>query len=140
MPLPNTSSAAPNIANKDIIFNGFIGTVATLYKTIRDRATDYDLKSKYMGSTDPLKAKIVARSTALKLIAENVKTCGSVDDVKAILAEKDLKFKDFRLANDNVDKLGGRKRTGKSRKGKSRKGKSRKGIKGKSRKNNTRRR
>ena len=140
MSRPNTPPAAPNFANQVVNFNGFIGSVAALYKIIREKASDYE----YIAQSKMLseKPKYRARATALRLIADNIKSCGSVDAVKAILTEKDLKFKDFEIVNDNIDKLGGMKRKDKSRKGKKRIGKSRKGKskKGRNGKSKTRRR
>lgn len=114
----------PNFPGLPVKYPGFFGSVADLHRLLRGAAADYE----YMGSKrgSDVKPKFDAKAASLRAIADRVKNAESVEEVRAILTEKNMQFKGGELINDNVSKLGGKSRKGKSKKGKSKKGKSKK--------------
>lgn len=121
---------APNFLKTTIDYPGFSGSVGKLAMVFRKKAREYMFKRDEFVQKKDFRTvvKYNAKVDSLRSIEDRIESADSVDAVYAILKEKNIRFQENKLTNDDVYKLGG-----KSRKGKSKKGKTRKSRKGKTR-------
>uniref|UniRef100_A0A6C0LP16 Uncharacterized protein n=1 Tax=viral metagenome TaxID=1070528 RepID=A0A6C0LP16_9ZZZZ len=121
---------APNFLKTTIDYPGFSGSVGKLAMVFRKKAQEYMFKrDEFVRNKDfRTVVKYNAKVDSLRSIEDRIASADSVDAVYAILKEKNIRFQENKLTNDDVYKLGGKSRkTRKTKKGKTRKGKTRKG-------------